>query len=335
MKFRSKAFLVLMFSIASGYRCWAAPLHLTTPADVTARFHNDQGISFARKGENERALAEFEKALALSPDFVRAFFNRGLVYMRMRHYDQAIVEFGKVIEIGNKNAGAQKIREATYVPKKLYAQVYFNRGTAHLNRAVYDLAIADFTTALRIDPKLSRALNNRGAAQLEKRQFDQALSDFESALKLNPKYALAFMNRGLLYYRKGENDLAIRDYNEAIRLDPKLALAYANRGRAYAKNARFDLALADFNMALQRDPDNAGAYDGLATLYARQGKYAEAEPLFKRALTFFEKTFGPQHPHVAEVLEHYGSMLRKIGRESEAAAMAAHSKAIRDIYKHN
>lgn len=330
---RTVLFVVLSMFFLSVYSCWAAPLHLTTPAHVTARFHNDQGISLASKGENDRALAEFNKALNLSPDFVSALFNRGLVYLQMGQYDQAVADFDKVVEIGAQNVGAPVIREATHVPHELYAEVYLYRGTAHLNKADYDLSIGDFTKAIETDQKLARAFNARGAAYLEKGDFDHAMVDLQSALKLNPEYALAYMNRGLLYYRKNENDFAIRDYKEAIRLDPKLPLAYVNRGYAYVKNRRVDLALADFSTARALTPDDPSVFAGLASFYALEKKFPEAETLYKSALVNFEKRFGPMHPRVAEVLEHYSSMLRNVGREAEAAQMEERSKAIRAMHQ--
>ena len=335
MSRKRRLFMGLLISVAFIQDGWSTWLQLSTSVDATARSHNEQGISLASKGENDGAIAEFNKALALSPDFVRAFFNRGLVYLRMGQYDQAIADFDKVLEIGNKNAGARVIREATDVPKEQYAQVYLNRGTARLYQAEYDLAIADFTKALEIDLRLARAFNNRAAAYLEKGQFDQAKSDLEDALELNGKYALAYMNRGVLYYRKAENDLAIRDHSLAIQLDPKLALAYANRGNAYARQQRFDRAHADFTKALELNPRCAVAYVGLANLFTLESKYADAEPLFKKALAIFDNNSGPTHPNIVEVLKPYASMLRKVGRDSEAAEMEARSRAIRAMHGRN
>ena len=60
-----------------------------------------------------------------------------------------------------------------------------------------------------------------------------------------------------------------------------------------------------------------------------QGKYAEAEPLYQRALGIWETALGPEHPNVASVLENYAVLLRKTGRESQAAEMEARAKAIR------
>ena len=60
-----------------------------------------------------------------------------------------------------------------------------------------------------------------------------------------------------------------------------------------------------------------------------QGKYAEAEPLYKRALAIREKALGPEHPLVAASLKNYAALVRKNGRGNEAAKLEARAKAIR------
>jgi tetratricopeptide (TPR) repeat protein len=75
--------------------------------------------------------------------------------------------------------------------------------------------------------------NNRGVAWAGKGEFDKAIADYTEAIRLDPKYAAAFYNRGMAWDDKGDNDKAIADYTEAIRLDPKLAAAYNNRGMAW------------------------------------------------------------------------------------------------------
>jgi len=67
----------------------------------------------------------------------------------------------------------------------------------------------------------------------------------------------------------------------------------------------------------------------LADHYRIQGKYAEAEPLYKRALTINEKALGPEHPEVAQSLENYSALLHKTGRSDEATTLEARAKAIR------
>ncbi len=70
------------------------------------------------------------------------------------------------------------------------------------------------------------------------------------------------------------------------------------------------------------------ALNNLAELYRAQGRYAEAEPLFKRALAIVEKSLGPEHPHVAKALQNYAALLRETGRGAEATRMEARAKAV-------
>ena len=70
----------------------------------------------------------------------------------------------------------------------------------------------------------------------------------------------------------------------------------------------------------------AGDLNNLAGLYRDQGR---AEPLYKRSLGILEKTLGPEQPNVAQSLENYAALLRKTGRDAEAARMETRAKMMR------
>ena len=67
----------------------------------------------------------------------------------------------------------------------------------------------------------------------------------------------------------------------------------------------------------------------LAGLYRTLGRYAEAEPVYERALAVTEQSFGPEHPTVAMVLENYALLLRLTGRTAGATEMEVRAKSIR------
>jgi lipoprotein NlpI len=120
-----------------------------------------------------------------------------------------------------------------------------------------DHAVADQTAPMQPESKL--AYNNRGLANIAKGDYDLAIADFSEAIRLDPKYALAYNNRCLARNNKGESDLALADCNEAIRLDPKLTSAYINRGIVSLYAGLLPMALADFNQWSQLDPKSAYA----------------------------------------------------------------------------
>ena len=58
----------------------------------------------------------------------------------------------------------------------------------------YDLkqhqeAIADYDTAIELNPKDAQTYNNRGVAKKMLKQYKEAIVDYDKAIELNPKYA--------------------------------------------------------------------------------------------------------------------------------------------------
>jgi hypothetical protein len=56
----------------------------------------------------------------------------------------------------------------------------------------------------------------------------------------------------------------------------------------------------------------------LGILYASQGKYSEAEPLYLRSLSIWERQLGADHPNVAASLNNLAVLYREQGKSSEA-----------------
>ena len=57
--------------------------------------------------------------------------------------------------------------------------------------------------------------------------------------------------------------------------------------------------------------------------------FNQAEPLLRECLAIHEKVQGAEHPEVAEVLDGYAAVLRKVKKEGEAAGLETRAKAIR------
>jgi tetratricopeptide (TPR) repeat protein len=96
----------------------------------------------------------------------------------------------------------------------------------------YTLAIADYTQALKLNPKFVLAYGNRGLIYSEQGKYDKAISDFKKALKSNPN-STDFYNRGLAYFNLEKYSQAISDFGQVISLNPNDAEAYYHKARAY------------------------------------------------------------------------------------------------------
>ena len=165
-----------------------------------------------------------------------------------------------------------------------------NRALLWAEKGEIDLAIADYDTAIKIDPRSPIAHNNRGNLHRLKKDIDKAIADFTEAINLDPDYAGAYNNRGITWRFK-DIDKSIADYTEAIKLDPTSALAYNNRGNAYREKKDLDRAIADFSESIKLQPRYTHAI-------VNRGMARRSKNLFKEAIDDYKEALriDPKNP---------------------------------------
>lgn len=101
---------------------------------------------------------------------------------------------------------------------------HVNRGILRLRRGQIDDAIADFDTAIAMDPRQPEAYLNKGAALIRLNnpvQFTEAARLFTVALERNTRRpAIAHFGRAIANEELGNVRDAYRDYRRASELDP-------------------------------------------------------------------------------------------------------------------
>lgn len=75
-------------------------------------------------------------------------------------------------------------------------------------------------------------------------------------------------------------------------------------------------------------PDEAASLNGQALAYLKKAKFAEAEPLFKRALEVREKALGSDHPEMSEILNNLAELYRAQGSPQQAEPLLKRSAEI-------
>lgn len=136
-------------------------------------------------------------------------------------------------------------------------RAFINRGNLWLERQEFDIAIGDFTEAIKLDPSETVAFAARGTVWIKKKAYDKAIADLNEAVRLDPSEAGAFLNRGAAWSAKKIYDKAIADFTEAIKIDSRYTWAYNGRGVAWNEKKNFERALADYNEAIRIDPKYA------------------------------------------------------------------------------
>jgi tetratricopeptide (TPR) repeat protein len=229
---------------------------------------NNRAFAYERKGDDDRAIADYNRAIEIDPRNAKAYNNRAYPYSRKGENDRAIADYNRAIEL-NPN----------------YANAYVGRAYIFTRLGDYDRAIADSSRAIEINPRDEVAYNNRGAAYSRKGDEDRAIADFNRALEIKPIYAPAHRNRGLAFSRKGDQDRALADLLQAARIDPKDPPARLGLGRVYLRKGDPDRAIAELSEAMRLGPKNPEPFVERAAAYEAKGQAEFAIADYRAALT--------------------------------------------------
>ena len=268
---------------------------------LLAAIYNNRGAVYKSKGEYDRAILEYNKAIKIDPGSTNAYNNRGNAYQDKSEYDRAIRDYTKAIEIDPKDAIAYTGRGNVFDAKgehdraiedhtkaiqfdPKFVEAYNNRGITYADKGEFDRAILDLTKAIEIDPNYAIAYTNRGNTFYDKGDYDHAIADHTKAIDIIPRFAEAYNNRGVTYADKGEFDRAILDFTKVIEINPKDVNAYVNRGIAYADIDEFDRAILDFTKAIEIDPEDADAFISRGKCYCEKKEYGRAMLDFIKAI---------------------------------------------------
>jgi tetratricopeptide (TPR) repeat protein len=346
-KFQTKlsgdmAFLTLLISGLARYeandyngaidRLTSALDQTTSPTEafdssVLYAVHFCRGNSYLNRGDYDRAIDDFDKAIGLKPDDDISYFNRGIAFRERNEYDRAIEDFNKVVSLrpdapdsyfgrGNVYHSNQNYDRAiedftkAISLKSNYAEAYTNRGFAYYGKNEYAKAIADFDKAIGLKSDWWPAYNNRGLVYMSKGDYNQAITDYEKAMSLMPDYFALFFNRGTAYGYKGDNARALADFNKAVSLKRDSAESYANRGVTYFRMGNYDHTIADYDMWITLRPSEWDAYFRRGIVFQMKGDN-------DRAIGDYTKAIGVK-PHCSDAYAARGALYLKMGSYDQA-----------------
>jgi tetratricopeptide (TPR) repeat protein len=151
--------------------------------------HYNRGMYYRSLEDDGRALADFDRAISLKPNYSLAYNNRGGIRYRRGDLPSALADFDRAIEFDPKLALA-----------------HYNRGRVHMARQADDLAIRDYSRAVELQPDLAPAYNNRASIYFNRGDYRRAYDDFDRAVGLDPDNAAFLRNRNHARDALGRND---------------------------------------------------------------------------------------------------------------------------------
>src|SRR5262249_41954788 len=158
-----------------------------------------------------------------------------------------------------------------------------------------DKAVADFSEAIRLDPKNAAIFANRGNAYRHLGSWDKAIADYSKAIALSPDNPNALNN--LAWVLATCPDAKMRDSAQAVRLakrstelTPKSGMYWKTLGVAYYRVGDWQAARDALtkSMDLLKGGDSLHCFI-LAMAHRQQGNKEESRKWFDRAVQRMEK----------------------------------------------
>lgn len=204
--------------------------------NLTVDKHLSRAEEFLSRGDIDKAISEYEKALAIEP-------SNGLL-----HYTLGEVYFRKWLlssESARRKYSYDMVRHPNKIPRsditeEELSRIYEKYG---LDNTLKELAINEFALAIKCDPNLWMARYHIATNELNDRHYDKAIEEYKEVIKVNPSYSNAYSLLGEAYFKTGDYRAAIESLKKAIEIEPDAGIAYYRIGLVYLQMGDRDRAL--------------------------------------------------------------------------------------------
>ncbi len=241
------------------------------------------GTTHLQQGENDRAIRDFDRAIALRPGLVVAWRNRGLAYRNKGDLERALADYDQATLLAPGEA-----------------RLYVDRGQVYLATNDHARAIQDFDRAVGIKPDLAVALEYRGKTNFLLGNVAQAAADLQRALSLDSTNASVVLWLHVARLRLKQDDAS--DFEaQAARVDstrwpaPVIQYFHGALTSKALRAAATDTMIADAKV----EGCTVGFYLGEEALV--RGQRDEARTLMDETRTRCSKDLNEQRAAVAEL----------------------------------
>ena len=257
--------------------------------------------AYERLRSHPNALDDYNTALQLDPTSLEALRGRSRVHTTLGDHELALQDITKVID----NVAAT-------------TDDYAARANINTLHQEFAEAVADYDTAMKLDPTNMSYVRQRAWAALNAGQYEKAVDDYSRMLELDPDEHHAHHSRGFAKFHLGDYDGAIKDLRRAVRTSPNNAHSRADlarflhadgqpkkamreadravedqqisetqgfwvRARIHRDLGHFDAALKDVQSALRWDPNSSFLHRELAWVHWAEGDHEAAIAPFTKA----------------------------------------------------
>jgi tetratricopeptide (TPR) repeat protein len=264
--------------------------------EKTSAFWTARGASLHALGHYQEAIACYDKALALKPQYIAVYAagwsNKGSAFGELRLHRDAVACYDKALAVFSGSA-----------------DIWSNKGHQLSKLGHHDEAIVCYEKALALDATDANAWSNKADALQSLTRREEAIACYDRALAIDARLAVAWNNKGIALAALGKPAAAIECYERALAVNPLDANTWCNKGCDLQTLGDHSQAIKCFDEGLKADPRNARIWENKASSLRAAGNREEAIACLDKALEI-----QPQSP--LWLLK--GCLLAGLGRNAEA-----------------
>lgn len=226
--------------------------------------YNIRGLlNLKYKKNNERALADFNKAIALKSTDWWSNKNRAVVYKRMKQYKNAIYSYNLTLKC---------------VPptKEQERDAFYERGMTFAQMGELNNALNDYNKAAQILGYEKDLYTDRASILIDLKKYKEAEADIDRVMEELPDAAVLLNLKGLVCFYTDRDEDAVKWFEQSILADSTLSYPYFNMGNVYAWHNNLEKALYFYKKTIVVDESHWPTYLKMGDLFYDTNKFDES-----------------------------------------------------------
>jgi tetratricopeptide (TPR) repeat protein len=232
-----------------------------TPETAAARAH-----LLAELKRYDEAAAEYEKLLALRPNYAEGHYQCGACLYQLGRYEEALLHFGKSVDLDQTHADA-----------------YLVKGICLLQLKRPEEALEAFGKCLERSPNSEGALLGKGVALQLSWEFDEAVEVYEEVLRRNPNCEEAASNLIALGMQRKDYALVRTHAQKLLARDGSAQAALEGLSTAAFAGGNYEESAGHYCRLVELYPRNYDYWFNLGVTYQKMGKLLDSAAAYQNA----------------------------------------------------
>lgn len=250
-------------------------------------YNNNAGVYFYEKGNFDKAIELYSKAIDIEPESVLYYKNRGLAFQKDNQLVLSEKDYMQALRLtinqSNQNQHVQsenEIGEALEFCKD--SDLLNSIGLIKYLQKKYEESILFYFQAIELDDDKSVYRENLAISYEFLGLYKEAIKEYKKVLEKEQEPFL-FNAIGRLEYWMMNYQSAIEYYSKALEIAPEVQVYLQNRALAYQDFGNLDAAEKDYLSSLDFGPD-IKSLNSIGIIEASKNKHENAIEYFTKAI---------------------------------------------------